>query len=156
VKPMTEDEIAKEMESLTRIAPRSWKDLLQQFHGQHYRDVYCAFGQLRPRLGRIVKPPYFPYAFSNSGDFIGEISPAAPSRSADPRKTLQTKSYILMPHDGRYGHEDYGVTLTLAFLVVAMGNAMAQSGGRGGKNLNCPNGGYVNGKYYCNMRRAPR
>jgi hypothetical protein len=107
VKPMTEDEIAKEMESLIRIAPRSWKDLLQQFHGQHYRDVYCAFGQLRPRLGRIVKPPYFPYAFSNSGDFIGEISPAAPSRSADPRKTLQTKSYILMPHDGRYGHEDY-------------------------------------------------
>jgi len=49
-----------------------------------------------------------------------------------------------------------GITLTLAFLVVAMGNAMAQSGGRGGKNLNCPNGGYINGKYYCNMRRAPR
>jgi hypothetical protein len=49
-----------------------------------------------------------------------------------------------------------GITLTLAFLVVAMGNAMAQSGGRGGKNLTCPNGGYVNGKYYCHMRRAPR
>ena len=29
---MTEDEIAKEMKSLIRIAPRSWKDLLQQFH----------------------------------------------------------------------------------------------------------------------------
>lgn len=81
VKRMSEDEVAKEMESLIRSAPRSWKDLLQHFHGQHYRDVYRAFGRLRPRLGRVVTPPYFPYAFSNSGDFIGEISAAPPNRT---------------------------------------------------------------------------
>ena len=51
VSPMTEDEIAKEMESLIRSAPRSWKELLQHFRGQNYRDVYRAFGRLRPKLG---------------------------------------------------------------------------------------------------------
>ena len=81
VKRMSEDEIAKEMESLIRSTPRSWKDLLQHFHGQRYRDVYRAFGRLRPKLGRVVKPPYFPYAFSNSGDFIGKITAAPPSRT---------------------------------------------------------------------------
>jgi 4-hydroxy-3-polyprenylbenzoate decarboxylase len=77
---MTEDEIAKEMESLIRSAPQSWKELLQHFHGQHYRNVYRAFGRLRPKLGRVVQPPYFPYAFSESGDFIGETPPSRPTR----------------------------------------------------------------------------
>jgi hypothetical protein len=45
---MREDEITKEMESPIRSAPQSWKDLLQHFRGQHYRDVYRAFGRLRP------------------------------------------------------------------------------------------------------------
>jgi 2,5-furandicarboxylate decarboxylase 1 len=78
---MTEDEITKEMESLIRSAPRSWKELLQHFNGQYYRDVYRAFGRLRPKLGRLVKAPYFPYAFSESGDFIGETTLASPART---------------------------------------------------------------------------
>ena len=76
---MTEDAIAKEMESLIRSAPRSWKEILQHFRGQNYRDVYRAFGQLRCRLGRVVRPPFFPYAFSDTGDFIDSSSAAPPT-----------------------------------------------------------------------------
>jgi 2,5-furandicarboxylate decarboxylase 1 len=79
VSPMTEDQIAKQMESLIRSAPQSWKELLQHFKGQNYREVYRAFGRLRPKLGRVVQPPYYPYAFSESGDFIGETTPAPPT-----------------------------------------------------------------------------
>jgi 4-hydroxy-3-polyprenylbenzoate decarboxylase len=79
---MTEDAIAKEMESLIRSAPRSWKEILQHFKGQHYRDVYRAFGRLRSRLGRVVQPPFFPYAFSDTGDFL-EDAPTAPATSID-------------------------------------------------------------------------
>jgi len=79
VSPMTEDAIAKEMESLIRSAPRSWKEILQHFRGQNYRDVYRAFGQLRSRLGRVVRPPFFPYAFSDTGDFIDSSSAAPPT-----------------------------------------------------------------------------
>jgi 4-hydroxy-3-polyprenylbenzoate decarboxylase len=78
---MSEDKIAQEMESLLHSAPRSWKELLQHFNGQDYRDVYRAFGRLRPKLGRVMQPPYYPYAFSSSGDFIGETTPAQPTRS---------------------------------------------------------------------------
>ena len=79
VSPMTEDQIALEMESLIRSAPRSWKELLQHFSGQNYRNIYRAFGRLRPKLGRVVQPPFYPYAFSESGDFIGETTPAPPT-----------------------------------------------------------------------------
>ena len=82
VSPMTEDAIAKEMESLIRSAPRSWKEILQHFKGQNYRDVYRAFGRLRSRLGRVVQPPFFPYGFSDTGDFIG-ATPTAPPTSID-------------------------------------------------------------------------
>ena len=82
VSPMTEDEIALEMESLIRSAPHSWKELLQHFNGQNYRDVYRAFGRLRSRLGRVVQPPFFPYAFSDTRDFIGD-APTAPPTSID-------------------------------------------------------------------------
>jgi 4-hydroxy-3-polyprenylbenzoate decarboxylase len=46
------------------------------------RYVYRAFGRLRSRLGRVVQPPFFPYAFSDTGDFIGD-APAAPLTSID-------------------------------------------------------------------------
>jgi 4-hydroxy-3-polyprenylbenzoate decarboxylase len=82
VSPLTEDQIAKEMESLIRNSPRSWKELLQHFKGQNYRDVYRAFGRLRSRLGRVVQPPFFPYAFSDTRDFIGD-APTAPPTSID-------------------------------------------------------------------------
>jgi 2,5-furandicarboxylate decarboxylase 1 len=79
---MTEDAIAKDMEAFIRSTPRSWKEILQRFKGQNYRDVYRAFGRLRPRLGRVVQPPFFPYAFSGTGDFIGD-APAAPPSGLD-------------------------------------------------------------------------
>ena len=78
---MTEDEIAKEMESLIRSAPQSWKDLLQHFRGQNYRDVYRAFGRLRPKLGpRSAATVSFPTRSASSGDFVGETPPAPPTR----------------------------------------------------------------------------
>jgi Transmembrane secretion effector len=52
VSPLTEDAIAIEMESLIRNAPRSWKELLRHFNGQNYKDVYRAFGRLRPSSGQ--------------------------------------------------------------------------------------------------------
>jgi hypothetical protein len=81
VSPMTEDQIAKEMDSFIRNSPRSWKELLQHFKGQNYRDVYRAFGRLRSKLGRVVQPPFFPYAFSDTGDFIGDAPTAPPKRT---------------------------------------------------------------------------
>src|SRR5271167_2669968 len=59
VKPMTQDEIASEMESFIAEQPRYWKEILTKFHGQTYSDVYRAFGRLRSKLGRMVQPPYF-------------------------------------------------------------------------------------------------
>jgi hypothetical protein len=41
-----------------------------------------AFGQLRSRLGRVVQPPFFPYAFSDTGDFIGD-APTTPPTDID-------------------------------------------------------------------------
>ena len=49
-----------------------------------------------------------------------------------------------------------GIALMLAFLVVATAEVVAQSGGRGARNVRCPNGGYINGKFYCNLSNAPR
>ncbi len=78
---MTEEDITAEMEQLITTKPRSWKELLEHFHGQHYRDVYGAFSNLRPRLGRLVEPPYFPYTFSDDGDFVGELPPEPPVKT---------------------------------------------------------------------------
>ncbi len=65
-KPMSDDEIAKEMEKLIRDKPRSWHDILQHFANQPYRPVYRAFGQLRPKLGRMAdQRPDYPYTFSD-------------------------------------------------------------------------------------------
>ncbi|MBT9605868.1 UbiD family decarboxylase [Microbacterium sp.] len=80
VTAMSEDEITTEMESFITAAPRSWKDILEHFRGQHYRDVYRAFSTLRPRLGRVVEPPFFPYTFNEGSDFVGELTPAPPAR----------------------------------------------------------------------------
>ncbi len=79
--PMTEDEIASAMEVFIDQQPRSWKEILIEFNGQNYRDVYRAFGTLRPRLGRVVEPPYFPYTFSDDGDFVGKMDVAEPTKT---------------------------------------------------------------------------
>ncbi len=81
VEPMTEDEITQQMEALIKEQPRSWKEILQHFNGQHYRDVYRVFGNLRPRLGRVLEAPYFPYTFSTDGDFVGETTPEPPTKA---------------------------------------------------------------------------
>ncbi len=66
-KPMSEDEIAKQMEKMIREKPRSWQEILGQFASQPYREVYRAFGQLRPKLGRIAdQRPDYPYTFSDT------------------------------------------------------------------------------------------
>ena len=80
---MTEDEIAQEMESFIRSAPRSWKELLQHFNGQNYRDVIVHSGG-RPKLGRTVQPPYFPYAFSEFGGLYWRDDPGAADSQRSP------------------------------------------------------------------------
>lgn len=47
-----------------------------EFNGQNYREGRCG-----PGWGRVVEPPYFPYTFSDSGDFIGEMDGAQPSKT---------------------------------------------------------------------------
>ena len=76
------------MESLIRSAPRSWKELLQHFNGQNYRDVYRAFGRLRPKLGRLVQPPYYPYAFSEFGGLYRRDDPGAADSQGSPAPSL--------------------------------------------------------------------
>ena len=69
-KPMSEDEVVKEMTSMIREKPRSWNELLGHFASQPYPVVYRAFGQLRPKLGRMAdQRPDYPYTFSKE-DFV--------------------------------------------------------------------------------------
>jgi 2,5-furandicarboxylate decarboxylase 1 len=82
VAPMTEDQITEAMTKYIQDAPRAWKDVLQEFHGQNYRNVYRAFGNLRHKLGRVMDAPYYPYTFSDT-DFAGEADPA-PHTKIDP------------------------------------------------------------------------
>ncbi len=77
-KPMSDDEIAKEMESMIREKPRTWAELLAPFASQSYRSVYRAFGQLRPKLGRMTDlRPDYPYVFSNDDFVHGKEAPQA-------------------------------------------------------------------------------
>ncbi len=72
---LSEEEVAKRMEAFIREAPRSWHDIVKQFAGQSYRVVYRAFGQLRPRLGRLAdEAPYFPYVLSDEEVIHGKTA----------------------------------------------------------------------------------
>ena len=74
---MTERELTDAMTAYIREAPRMWRDILQQFHGQPYPLIYRAFGNLRPKLGRVAdRRPDYPYAFANSC-FVTEADVAA-------------------------------------------------------------------------------
>jgi 4-hydroxy-3-polyprenylbenzoate decarboxylase len=64
VKAMTEAEILSDMETLIKASPRSWKEILQTYHGQPYPIIYRAFGTLRHRLGRLNDAPWYRYTFS--------------------------------------------------------------------------------------------
>jgi 2,5-furandicarboxylate decarboxylase 1 len=84
VAPMTEDALAKDMADFIRAAPRSWKEILQKYHGQPYPIVYRAFGSLRPQLGRMNDAPWYRYTFSDH-DFAFEPAPEHRVSNFDPR-----------------------------------------------------------------------
>ena len=67
VEAMDPGTLSKDMESFIRAAPRSWREILEHYHGQPYRPIYQAFSALRPRLGRHSDAPWFRYAFLDSG-----------------------------------------------------------------------------------------
>jgi 2,5-furandicarboxylate decarboxylase 1 len=81
--PMSEIELTKDMEALIHCAPRTWKEILQNYHGQSYPIIYRAFSNLRSRLGRCNDSPWYRYTFADT-DFAFE--PASPKTSNfDPR-----------------------------------------------------------------------
>lgn len=71
VKVMTVEELTKDMEQLIKTSPRTWKEILQNYHGQPYQIIYQAFGSLRHKLGRKNDSPWFRYTFSDK-DFADE------------------------------------------------------------------------------------
>ena len=72
------------MTSFIKAAPRSWREILQQYHGQPYATIYRAFSQLRHKLGRAGDSPWFRYTFSDH-DFAFEPAPPARQSNFDPR-----------------------------------------------------------------------
>lgn len=83
---MTEEQLTCDMEALIGEAPRTWKEILQHYHGQPYKTVYRAFSNLRPRLGRCDDPPWYRYTFSDS-DFASVV-PSPPPSNFDPRHRI--------------------------------------------------------------------
>ena len=79
----SEEELTAEMAALIREAPRTWKEVLQHFIGQPYRNVYGAFSNLRHQLGRCDDEPWYRYTFSDT-DFAVEAT-EPPLSSFDPR-----------------------------------------------------------------------
>ena len=73
VTPMTEDEIAKDMEGFITAQPRSWKELITRYLAQPYPLVYRGFGRLRHKLGRANDGLWFPSTFAGH-DFSSEKS----------------------------------------------------------------------------------
>jgi 4-hydroxy-3-polyprenylbenzoate decarboxylase len=71
VKEMSEDEILSDMADFIHRSPRSWKEILERYHGQPYGKIYRSFGELRPKLGRTGDDPWFRYTFSDH-DFAFE------------------------------------------------------------------------------------
>ncbi|MFA6916851.1 MAG: UbiD family decarboxylase [Parachlamydiales bacterium] len=71
IQSMTEEELTQDMEKFIKEAPRSWKEILQKYHGQAYPLIYRAFSNLRHQLGRAGDSPWFRYTFSDH-DFAFE------------------------------------------------------------------------------------
>jgi 4-hydroxy-3-polyprenylbenzoate decarboxylase len=83
VEAMTEPALTEDMAAFIKAAPRSWKEILQKYHGQPYALIYRAFGNLRHKLGRAADSPWFRYTFSDH-DFAYEASPP-PTANFDPK-----------------------------------------------------------------------
>ena len=84
VKPMTEQELTTDMAAYIKAAPRSWKEILQEYFGQPYQVIYRAFGNLRHKLGRAGDDPWFRYTFSDR-DFAFEPEPPHIVSNFDPK-----------------------------------------------------------------------
>lgn len=64
---LTEEALTQAMADYIRQAPRMWRDILKHFHGQPYPLIYRAFGNLRPKLGRVAdRRPDYPYTFADA------------------------------------------------------------------------------------------
>ena len=85
---MTEEQVAKDMETFITAAPRSWLEILTHYHGQPYPVIYRAFGGLRHRLGRTNDAPWYRYAISAT-PFAYDAKPAPPS-NFDPKHVAPT------------------------------------------------------------------
>jgi len=81
---MSEDALVGDMTAFIKQTPRSWRDILQKYHGQPYNIIYRAFGRLRHQLGRAGDSPWFRYTFSD-GDFAFEPEPPTKTSNFDPR-----------------------------------------------------------------------
>ena len=72
------------MAAYIKAAPRSWKEILQEYFGQPYQVIYRAFGNLRHKLGRAGDDPWFRYTFSDR-DFAFEPEPPHIVSNFDPK-----------------------------------------------------------------------
>lgn len=63
ITPMNEPALTQDMEAFIQEAARSWKEILQRYHGQPYPVIYKAFSNLRHRLGRKDDAPWYRYEF---------------------------------------------------------------------------------------------
>jgi 4-hydroxy-3-polyprenylbenzoate decarboxylase len=80
---MSEDALTKDMEAFIAAQPRSWYEILKNYHGQPYPVLYRAFGNLRHKLGRANDPPWYRYTISDR-PFAYEAKPQ-PAHHSDPR-----------------------------------------------------------------------
>lgn len=83
VKTLTEEELTTQMTDFIKAAPRSWKEILIEYHGQPYPIIYRAFGNIRHLLGRVNDEPWFRYTFSAS-NFADETNDLL-TNNFDPR-----------------------------------------------------------------------
>ena len=67
VAALSEADLVERMTAFVKAAPRTWLEILTEFHGQPNPAIYRAFGALRPRLGRIAdRRPAYPYTFADT------------------------------------------------------------------------------------------
>jgi 4-hydroxy-3-polyprenylbenzoate decarboxylase len=66
VTALSVEDLTKDMEAFIRSKPRSWREILDNYHGQPYQSIYQAFSSLRPRLGRANDAPWYRYLFSDT------------------------------------------------------------------------------------------
>ena len=81
---MTEDAIVRDVTAFIKEKPRSWHEILQNYHRQPYNVIYRAFGRLRHQFGRANDSPWFLYTLANR-DFAFESEPPSRVSNFDPR-----------------------------------------------------------------------